>query len=142
MAEEAVSGEFRMVRDALKWGLVSLPIAALIGAFIKGSHGAASAATAFALVLLNIAVSASIVTFAARKNHLMAAGVALPSYVTRMAMMTAGMWLLLKVPFIDKGTFLASICVAVAGTLALEARTYKRTPWAALTFMGENKESM
>ena len=136
--KSGISGEYRMVRDALKLGLIALPFGAIIGFFVKDVRGAASVVVALVLVLLNIAVSAWIVTFAGRKNPLMAAGVALPSYVTRMAMMTFGMWLLLKAPFVDKGTFLASICVAVAGTLAMEARTYKRTPWAALTLMHDS----
>lgn len=133
-----MSGEYRMVRDALKWGLFALPVGIVVGFLVKQGIGASSVAAAFVLVLFNTAVAAWIATVAGRKNALMAAGAALPSYVTRMALMTFGMWLLLKAPFIDKGTFLASICVAVAGTLAIETRTYKRTPWAALTLMGDH----
>lgn len=134
-----MSGEMRIVRDALRWGALLLPVGAVMGFAIRGGEGAASVAAGLLLVLGNSAVAALVVTVVARKNQMMAATAALPSYAIRMALMTLFMALLLQVSFIDKGTFLASICVSVVLTLAIQARTYSRTPWVALTFMNDQR---
>lgn len=134
------SGEFTMVRAALIWGLVATIPGAGIGAWLRGGKGAASVAVAALLVIGNSMLAAWIVTRAARKNDINAAAWALPSYAIRMVLMTLAMWGFIAMPFIDKTTFLATICIAVIVTLAIEARTYSKTPWAAITLMNDPKK--
>src|SRR5438093_849442 len=128
-----MSGEARIVRPAMMWGLLALPPVAGIAYLARGSHGAISASIALGLVMANAGAAAAISALASRK-HVMAAGfVSLPSFAVRMAVILVVLTLLKDASFIDKPTFALTFGAAVTALLVLEARGFKRTPWLALT---------
>ena len=129
-----MSGETRMVRPAMMWGLIALPVVTGVAYLARGTHGAISASIAAALVLANAITAAAISALAARK-HIMAAGfVSLPSFAVRMAGILIVLTLLKGASFIDKPTFALTFGAAVTAVLVLEARSFRKTPWLAMTF--------
>jgi hypothetical protein len=128
-----MSGEMRMVRDALFLGALAAPVAAAAAYLARGLDGALSAFVALGIVLGNAALSAAASAIAGRRSASTAAAVALPSFAFRMLGIFVAMALLARAPFVDRPTFALTFGVAVAVVIALEARTWKRTPWIALS---------
>jgi hypothetical protein len=127
-----MSGEARMVRPAMMWGLLALPPVAGIAYLARGKHGAISAAIALGLVLANAGAAAAISALASRKHVLAAGFVSLPSFAVRMAGILVVLTLLKGASFIDKPTFALTFGATVTAVLLLEARGFKRTPWLAV----------
>jgi len=136
-----MSAETRMLRPALLWSLAAAGPVVGIAYAVRGDHGAASAAIAFGIVLLN-AIVAAVISAVASKMHTLAAGfVSLPSFAVRMAAILVALAALKGASFIDKPTFALTFGAAVTAVLVLEARGYVRTPWLALT-LDKKKESL
>ena len=129
-----MSAEARMVRPALIWGLVASVPAVGIAYAERGDHGAASAAVAIGIVLVNALAAAGISAFAGKMHALAAGFVSLPSFAVRMALILVALSALKNASFIDKPTFALTFGTAVTAVLVLEARGYIRTPWLALTY--------
>ena len=123
-----------MVRPALLWSFVASVPAVGIAYLARGDHGAASAAVAIGIVLLNAIAAATISAFAGRLHTLAAGFVSLPSFAIRMGLILVALAALKNASFIDKPTFALTFGVAVTAVLVLEARGYIRTPWLALTY--------
>ena len=129
-----MSAEARMVRPALLWSLAaSVPVVGIAYA-VRGDHGAASAAVAIGIVLINAVAAAAISAFAGKLHSLAAGFVSLPSFAIRMGAILVVLAALKNASFIDKPTFALTFGAAVTAVLVLEARGYIRTPWLALTY--------
>ena len=136
-----MSAEARMVRPAVLWSVAaSVPVVGIAYA-ARGNHGAASAAVAIGIVLLNALAAAAISAWAGRLHSLAAGFVSLPSFAVRMGAILVALAALKNASFIDRPTFALTFGAAVTAVLVLEARGYVRTPWLALTF-DKKKESL
>ncbi|HEX9696654.1 MAG TPA: hypothetical protein VGB64_10140 [Actinomycetota bacterium] len=138
-ATTTTSGELRMVRGAMVAVSAATPPVAAIAWIVRGPEGAASVIIAVAIVLANAFVSALVLAVAVKRSPLMGPSLQMPSYAFRMAGIVFTLAKLRNASFVDPPTFAICFAVAVVATLAIEARIYKRTPWAALTFL-EQKE--
>ena len=74
--------------DMIKRSLPALPVIVLLAGFGWGLQGAASAAFAIVLVLLNFLLSAAILATAARVSLIMLMAAALGGYIVRLALIT------------------------------------------------------
>lgn len=128
-----MSGEFRLVRRALVWGALAAVAGAALAYALRGTDAAASVAIAASLVLANTALAAALSAGAARISISAAALMALPSFSIRMGGLFVALQALKGRPFIDEPSFVLAFALAVTAMIVLEARTWKRTPWLALT---------
>lgn len=129
-----MSGEMLLVRRAVVWGAVATVAGASVAAYFAGSRGASSVGLGAGLVLCNAMLAGVISAIAGRMAGATAAGfVAIPSFAIRMSMLLAVMTALQGRPFLIEPLFAASFGVAVPIVLYVEARTWKRTPWIAMT---------
>jgi hypothetical protein len=133
-----MSGEMLLVRRALVWGVLAACAGAALAFVLRGADGATSVAIGAGLVLGNTLIAAGLAWGAGRLNKWAGALVALPSFALRMALLFGALQALKGRPFIDEPSFVAAFALAVTATLVLEARTWKRTPWVALTLKGDN----
>ncbi|MFN2614913.1 MAG: hypothetical protein ABR552_08890 [Actinomycetota bacterium] len=129
-----MSGELLVTRDAVRWLTLSLVPAAGAGAAIAGARGAISTSIAIGLVVANALAAAAISTLAGKRWRFGAPMIAFPSFTFRMTAVVSLLVVITDRPFIDTTIFACTFGVAIFGALVLEARTFKRTPWLALTF--------
>lgn len=134
-ATTTTNGELRMVRGALIAVSAATPPVAAIAWLLRGPEGAASVLIAVAIVLTNALVSAAVLAFAVKRSPLLGPSLQMPSYAFRMAGILFTLAKLRNASFVDPTTFAICFALAVVATLAIEMRVYKRTPWAALTFL-------
>jgi hypothetical protein len=85
--------EAQVARDLVKRGLIALPFALLLGAIGWGTAGVASVAYATGLILVNFAVAAALLGWAARVSLGLLMAVCLFGFLVRMAAITAAVLL-------------------------------------------------
>lgn len=129
-----MSGEGRMAWGVLRAGLLAAPVVTCLAFLIQGGNGAASAATAIALVLANALSAAWILVWAAKRQPVYFPAIAMPSYAIRMGGMLFALAKLRGAAWIDVPTFAIVFGWGVLGSLFVEWRIWSRTPWIALTF--------
>ncbi len=132
-----MSGEIKVVRGALGWGIVALAPVAAIALLFRGWAGAISASIAIVVVLANAGLSAVISSFAGKLTATAPMMISLPSFAVRMALIGAVFVLIQNRTFLDEPVFAATFGAAVVFVIVAEARTLRRTPWLALTFSPE-----
>lgn len=130
----------RIARGALGWGTVASVAGAAVAWLARGPEGAISVAIAAGLILGNVALTALISMIGARTSNVGAAMMALPSFAIRMSLMFTVLVALDGRPFIDDPSFVVAFCGALTLVLVSEARTFKRTPWIAMSF-GEKERA-
>jgi len=132
-----VRGEGRLVWGALRAGGATLVPAVGVAWAFRGREGAAAAAIAVGLVVANLAVSAWILTLAARRSPENYPMIALPSYALRMGCVFAAMAAVHSTSAIDATTFSLTFAVGLVVILAYECLLWARTPWLALEYVKE-----
>jgi hypothetical protein len=104
---------------------LALPIAAVVIAFaavIRGANGFWSALLAVAIVVLNMLLAATMLTWAARISANMLMGVALIGFLVRMLLLTVVVWGVRDAFWIDLPTLAVAILVTQLAVLAWECR--------------------
>ncbi len=86
--------EREIALDLVKHGLPVAPVVILIGGLVGGWAGAASAALAVAIVLVNFLIAAAVMTRAAKHGPGAIGGAALGSYVVRLVVIVIALALL------------------------------------------------
>ena len=129
-----MSGEMRLTKGAVLWTAIAAVPASVVAGLVDGGRGVLSVTIATAIVLANALASAGISMLAGRLSRTGAAMIALPSFAVRMALVVALLELVKLTHLVVPAIFAATFGTAVALVLFIEARTYKRTPWLALTF--------
>jgi hypothetical protein len=106
MAEEPVAPlvEREVALDIVKHGLMVAPVVVLACGLIRGWDGAASAAIALGIVLVNFLAAAAIMTRAAKSGPTAIGAAALGGYVLRLAVILVALVLLRHQPWIDLPT--------------------------------------
>ncbi len=106
MAEEPVAPfvEREVALDMVKHGLMVAPAVVAVCGLIRGWDGAASAAIALGIVLVNFLAAAAIMTRAAKSGPTAIGAAALGGYVFRLAVILVALVLLRHQPWIDLPT--------------------------------------
>jgi ATP synthase protein I len=106
----------------VKHGLPVAPAIILVGGLARGWAGAASAALAVGIVLLNFVIAAGVMTRAAKHGPGAIGGAALGSYVVRLAVIVLALALLRHASWIDLPTFGFVMVGTYLGLLFWEAK--------------------
>jgi len=106
VAEEAVAPlvEREVALDIVKHGLMVAPLVVAACGLIRGWDGAASAAIALGIVLVNFLAAAAIMTRAAKSGPTAIGAAALGGYVLRLAVILVALVVLRHQPWIDLPT--------------------------------------
>ena len=86
--------------DMVKHGLILAPVVVIIAGLVSGWEGAASAAIAFGIVMLNFTLAATSMNWAAKISPVMVGGVALGGYIVRLTLVLVALVLLRHVSWI------------------------------------------
>lgn len=103
----------------------SVPVAAvlvLVGALIWGGAGAASAAVAVGLVVLNFLAAAGIIAWAARISLNMLMGAVLGGYVVRFGLLALVLFLIKDASWVERVPLFVTLLVTHVGLLVWETR--------------------
>lgn len=120
MTETIVS---EIATDMARRGLMAAPVLIAIAAIWQGSDGAASAAFALGIVLINLVGSARSLDWAARISPTAMAMAALGGYVFRLAFVTVAVLAVKDLPWVDLVTLGIVLIVAHLGLLTWELRS-------------------
>ena len=112
----------QVARDMVRRGLPLLPVGIVIGMLIDGLDGAASVLYGMALVMLNFLLSAYLLAWAARISIALVASIALGSYVLRLGLIFAAVWLVKDTSWVRMVPLGITIIVTHLGLLAWELR--------------------
>jgi hypothetical protein len=118
--------------DMVRRGLWVAPAIVLVAAVIWGADGAWSAALAVAVVLVNFAVSAMALSWAARVSATALMAVAMFGFAIRMGVVTLVVYLVKDEPWVDLVALGVTILVTHLGLLFWELRYVS----ASLAFPG------
>ena len=124
--------EAQVARDLVKRGLMVLPVALALGAIGWGWAGVASVAYAYALILVNFAVAAALLGWAARISLGLLMGVCLFGFLIRMAAITAAVLLVRDQPWVAPVPLGVTLIVTHLGLLFWETKFVS----ASLAFPG------
>ena len=96
--------EREVALDIVRRGLLVAPVIVLVAGLVRGWDGAASAAIALGIVLVNFLAAAAIMTRAAKSGPTAIGAAALGGYVLRLAVILVALVLLRHQPWIDLPT--------------------------------------
>jgi hypothetical protein len=96
--------EREVALDIVRRGLLVAPAVVLAAGLVRGWDGAASAAIALAIVLVNFLAAAAIMTRAAKSGATAIGAAALGGYILRLAVILVALVLLRHQPWIDLPT--------------------------------------
>mgnify|MGYP000029326388 CR=1 FL=1 len=108
--------------DMARRSLPFIPAVLLVTAIAWGPDGAASAAYAIGLVLVNLTISALLLGWAARRSLALLMGMALFGYILRLAFITAAVLLVKDAGWVDIVALGMTIIVTHLGLLFWETR--------------------
>jgi hypothetical protein len=119
---EAPPVERQLAFDMVRRGLWVAPVLVLAAAIIRGGDGAWSAVVAIVLVLLNLALSAAALSWAAKVSLAAIMAVALGGFALRMGFVVLAVALVRDEAWIDLPTLAVAILVTHLGLLFWELR--------------------
>ena len=119
---EGEAVEVTISRDIVKRGLIVAPVLVGVAYLIWGSEGAASAAFAIALVLVNFALSAALIASTAKISLALMMGATLFGYLIRLGLITVAVLLVRNEDWISLPALGATIIVTHLGLLIWELK--------------------
>ena len=119
--------EREIVVDIIKRGVIVAPAIIAIAAIARGGPGAASAAFAVAVVLLNLGLSGAALSWAARTSLNLLMVVALGGFLLRMGVLTGVIALVRHQPWVDLPTLAVTLLVTQLGLLFWETKYVSAT---------------
>ena len=132
MRLDGPSPAIEIALDIVRRGLIVAPVAIGIGAAISGTKGAASVAYGLAIVLVNLALAAASLGWAARISVALMAGMALFGFLIRLGLITLAVLLVRDASWVDLLTLGLTIIISHLGLLFWEMRFVS----ASLAFPG------
>jgi hypothetical protein len=114
--------EIKVTTDMIKKGLLVAPLIIAVNAVIWGADGALSAAFAIALVLVNFAVSALLISTTAKISLGLMMGATLFGYLIRLGLIVVAVLLVKDQPWISLPALGATIIVTHLGLLLWELK--------------------
>jgi hypothetical protein len=121
-APEAPAVERELAFDMARRGLWAAPAIVALAALVWGGDGAWSALVAVAVVLVNLALAAISLSWAARRSLTLLMAVALGGFLVRMALVTVVMLAVRDQPWIDLVALGVTVVVTHLGLLFWELR--------------------
>jgi hypothetical protein len=121
-APEAPAVERELAFDMARRGLWAAPAILALAALVWGGDGAWSALVAVAVVLVNLALAAISLSWAARRSLTLLMAVALGGFLVRMALVTVVMLAVRDQPWIDLVALGVTVVVTHLGLLFWELR--------------------
>lgn len=112
----------QVARDMVRRGLPLIPVGIIIGAVIDGFAGSASIVYGMALVMVNFVLSAYLLAWAARISIALVASIALGSYVMRLGLIFAAVWIVKDASWVRMVPLGITIIVTHLGLLVWELR--------------------
>ncbi len=119
--------ERQIAIDLARRGLIVAPVLLLVAGLGWGVHGVLSAAYALVLVLLNFALSAALLSWAARTSLGLLMGVTLVGYVARLGLITVAVLAISGQPWFSPIPLCATLLVTHLGLLIWETRYVSAT---------------
>lgn len=126
-AADAPPVERELVFDIAKRGLLVAPAVIAIAAVARGGAGAASAGIAVAIVLLNLAMSGAILSWAARTSLNMLMVAALGGFLLRMGLVVVVIAAIRHDAFVDLPTLAVTLLLTQLGLLFWETKYVSAT---------------
>ena len=114
--------ERELAGDMIRRGVVVAPLLVLLGAIVWGGDGAWSMLVAIALVLVNLALSATAMSWAAKVSLPMIMVAALGGFALRMGLVVLVVALVRDEPWIDLPALAVGVLVTHLGLLFWELR--------------------
>ena len=114
--------EAQVAGDMAKRMLPVLPVLVLLAGLIWGPDGAASGAFAVVLVLANLALSAALLSWAARISLALLMAAALGGFLLRLSLLTAVVWAVKNQAWVDITALGFTLIVTHLGLLIWETR--------------------
>ncbi len=111
-----------LARDLARRGVLALPVVVAVAAVLRGADGAAAAAIACAVVVVNFLLGAALLSWAARISLAMIMAAALGGFLLRMGLVVALVAVLAKQPWVDLPTLAVTVLVTQLGLLFWESR--------------------
>lgn len=124
--------EQMVARDLVKHGLMALPVALVLGFIGWGADGVASVAYAYALVLANFLVAATLLGWAAKVSYGLLMAVSLFGFLIRMGAIIAAVLLVADQPWVADVPLAVTLIVTHLGLLFWETKFVS----ASLAFPG------
>ena len=124
---EGVAPETEVSRDMIRRGLIAAPVLIALCGAIWGWRGAASSAYAIALVLINFAMAAATMTWAARISLQALMGAVMFGYLFRLGIIFAAVFLVRNRSWISLPALGTGIIVTHLGLLIWEFRHVSMT---------------
>ena len=124
---EAPPVEREIVIDIAKRGLIVAPAIIAIAAVARGGAGAASAGIAVAIVLLNLAMSGALLSWAARTSLNLLMVAALGGFLLRMGLVVAVIAAIRHEPWVDLPTLAVTLLLTQLGLLFWETKYVSAT---------------
>jgi hypothetical protein len=121
-APEAPAVERELAFDMARRGLWVAPAIVALAALVWGGDGAWSALVAVAVVLVNLALAAISLSWAARRSLTLLMAVAMGGFLVRMGLVTAVMLAVRDQPWIDLVALGVTVLVTHLGLLFWELR--------------------
>jgi hypothetical protein len=128
--------ERQLARDMIRRALPVAPVLLLLAALVYGVDGALSSAFGLAVVLVNFALSAALLSWAGRRSLGMFMGVALVGYLVRMGLVAAAVLAVKDLAWVELIPLGLTIIVTHLGLLFWETRHVS----ASLAFPGLKPE--
>ena len=126
-AQEAPPVERELVFDIAKRGLLVAPAIIAIAAVARGGAGAASAGIAVAIVLLNLAMSGAMLSWAARTSLNLLMVAALGGFLLRMGLVVVVVAAIRHEAFVDLPVLAVTLLVTQLGLLFWETKYVSAT---------------
>ncbi len=121
-ADGGPAPEAEIVRDLLRRAVPVAPVIVAVAALAAGVNGALSATVGIALVLVNFALAAASLVWAARINYAMLMAVALFGYLLRIGALFGAVFLLRDLAWVHLASLGCTIVVTHLGLLVWELK--------------------
>ena len=122
MTDVSATPSIEVGNDLVRRGLLLLPVLVLVAGLLRGVDGAVSAALAVAVVLLNFAIAAYSLAWAARVSPNAVAATALGTYIVRIGIVVAAFVVCRNLAWFDKWVFGITLIATHLGLLVWETR--------------------
>ena len=124
--------ERAIARDLLRRGAMVTPVALAVGAAVDGRNGLLTVAFALVVVLANLALSASLLAWAAPQSPTVLMATAMGGFLVRMALVGLAVWAVNDATWVHLGLLAVALLATHLGLLAWETRYVS----ASLAFPG------
>jgi hypothetical protein len=121
-ADPGPAVEAQLAADMARRMLPVLPVVVLVAGLVWGVDGGLSAGFAVLLVLANLALSATLLSRAARISLALLMAAALGGFVLRLVLLTAAVWALKEQSWVDMVPLGLTLAVTHVGLLIWETR--------------------